>query len=537
MGVVYLVGAGPGDPGLLTRRAARLLRRADVVVYDALIHPRLLDLAPPSAERVDVGKRGGGRGTAQAEIHRILIDAAARAAVVVRLKGGDPFIFGRGGEEALALAEAGIRFEIVPGVTSGIAAAAYAGIPLTHRGTASAVTFTTGHDDGAAAVATVGTSVGDNANTLVIYMGVRRLAGVVERLIAAGRPPDSPAAIIEWGTYPRQRTITAPLSDLPDRAQAADIQPPALVVVGDVVRLRERLNWFEGRPLFGLRVLVPRTRPQRSRLATKLSMLGAEVIEYPRVESLPARDPGPLRAAIAGIERYGWLLFTSSTAVVRFWDEWRYAGRDARDLAGIRVICCGTATAAAMERRGVHADVRLPTYDAASVTAAVSRTPDFRSRLVLFPSESGAISPIAERLAKAGFPVESVEAVHNVADASDAAVVRDRLIRGEIDAVAFASSGTVHAFVDALGADAGQAIVAAIGPATAQTASSFGLPVHIQPDDSTMDGLVAAIVAGFNAPDRFGSPGDRDLRATGVEPGSETVEAVEEAGCSTALDR
>ncbi|HET8656555.1 MAG TPA: uroporphyrinogen-III C-methyltransferase, partial [Longimicrobiaceae bacterium] len=361
MGRVYLVGAGPGDPGLLTLRAARLLRRAEIVVHDALISREILDLVPAAAERIDVGKRAGGKHTPQRLINRVLVEAAARARVVVRLKGGDPFVFGRGGEEALALREAGVRFEIVPGVTAAVGVAAYAGIPLTHRDVSSAVTLVTGHECAAGGERVDWDRLGRSSETLVVYMGVNSLPVTSARLIAAGRSPETPAAIIQSGTCPGQRTVTAPLSRIAAAADEAGIAAPALVVIGPVAALRDRLAWFERRPLFGLRVLVPRSRTQRSRLARNLAALGADVLEAPRMSIEPGASPA-LGAAVRELDRFAWVALTSPTAVERFWGELLEAGLDARALAGVRFACFGTTTGAALLKHGIRPDFARPTF-------------------------------------------------------------------------------------------------------------------------------------------------------------------------------
>jgi uroporphyrinogen III methyltransferase/synthase len=517
LGTVYLVGAGPGDPGLLTVRGRRLLRRADVVIYDRLIDPRLLECTPRSAERIDVGKRSGTHTISQEAINRLLIDAASRAAVVVRLKGGDPFIFGRGGEEALALAESGVRFEVVPGVTAGIGAAAYAGIPLTHRSTSSTVTFVTGHEDVCRAESRIAwDEIARAHGTIAIYMGAGQLREIAQRLIAHGRAPDTPAAVIEWGTYAHQRTVTAPLSAIADRAEEAGLEAPAMIVVGEVVALRNRLSWFERRPLFGLRVLLPRSRPQRSRLASGLTRLGGNVHEFPRLRVLPAPAPEPLRHAVAAIGSYGWIAFTDVAAVSHFWHEWSRAGGDARGLAALRFACFGTATAAALERHGIRAEVALATYDPdAAATALLARqTADAAGAVlagpadtavadetaprelgrVLFCHGAGGRSAIAERLTHSCFRVDRVEAYRTAIDLEGVAELRRALDDAEVDVVVFSSSGTVREFVDALGADTGSATVAAMGAETARVALSYGLPVHVVPQQPSIHHLVNGIV-------------------------------------------
>lgn len=496
MGVVYLVGAGPGDPGLLTRRAAGLLRRADVVVYDALANPRLLELAPPGADRIHVGKRGGGPRTPQDEIHRILVDAARRTRVVVRLKGGDPFIFGRGAEEALALRAAGVRFEVVPGVTAAAGIAAYAGIPLTHRGAAAAVTLLTGCEESGPAQSRIDWErLAATRGTLVLYMGMRRLRETADRLIAAGRPPDTPAAVVQWGTYAFQRTVTAPLRAIADCVEEAGLGAPGLIIVGDVVDLHERLGWFERRPLFGLRVLVPRSRAQPSRLVRALAELGADVTEFPRLRVSPPEAPEPLRHALRSIGSCRWVVFTSAPAVSRFWREWRAGGRDARGLAGVRFACVGTATADALRRRGIQADVALGTFEPHVVASALLSRADVAGERVLFPAAAGARSGIAARLAGAGFRVHRVDAFRTTAEMEGAADFRRRLDEGGIDLVVFSSSGTVRAFIDALGAEAGKAAVAAMGPETVRMALSHGLRVHIAPVRRSIEGMVEGVRA------------------------------------------
>jgi uroporphyrinogen III methyltransferase / synthase len=494
MGTVYLIGAGPGDPELLTVRAARLLRRAGIVIHDALIGPGVLDLVPPGAERIDVGKRCGGTHTDQSAINRHLVEAAARARVVVRLKGGDPFVFGRGGEEALALREAGIRFEVVPGVTAALGAAAYAGIPLTHRGTSSAVRFVTGHEcAGKDEEGVDWQQLARSEETIVVYMGVKGLAGAAERLIRAGRSPLTPTAVIERGTYASQRTVEAPLLHIARRAQEAGIGTPALVVIGQVVALRRQIAWFERRPLHGLRILVPRPHTEPSRLASRLRSLGAEVVELPRVQVLAPERPDLLRDAVRNIAAYGWLVFTSPTAVERFADGIRSEGRDARALAGLRVASFGRATAAALRRIGIRADVAEAGFAPSAAAAAMSAAGGLKGARVLFPRNGLALSPLAARLSQLGARVDEVEAYREVIPAAGAQELRDGLQAGRIDVIAFSSSASVRCYVDALGPDVAQARVAAIGAETARTVLSLGLPLHVVPGSVSLSGMIRGI--------------------------------------------
>ena len=359
-GIVYLVGAGPGDPGLATRRALELIARADVIVHDRLVHSSLLDQAGKSAELIYAGKQPGGESPAQAEINELLVEHARRGSLVVRLKGGDPFVFGRGGEEAEALAEAGVRFEVVPGVTAGVAAAAYAGIPVTHRDAASAVAFITGHEDPAKDESALDwPALARFPGTLVFYMGVRNLALVAERLIESGRPPDEPAAVIERGSFPDQRTVTAPLSAIAEVARAEGIGPPAITVIGAVAALRERLAWIEHAPLHGYSVVVTRARAQASALSERLSELGATVIEAPtiKIESRIS-DPSVTEAVkrIAAGE-YDVICLTSPNGAELLLDAIAGAGLDARALAGTKLASIGPGTTRALRGRGLDADI------------------------------------------------------------------------------------------------------------------------------------------------------------------------------------
>lgn len=495
MGVVYLVGAGPGDPGLLTLRAMEVLRRADVVIYDALANDRLLELAPPDAERICVGKRGGEDCVTQEEINSVLVTAGRREQVVVRLKGGDPFVFGRGGEEALALAEAGVTFEVVPGITAGIAAPAYAGIPITHRGLASTLTLVTAHEDPAKPGSDVAWGeVARQGGTLVIYMGMSALERVVERLIREGMPGDTPAAVIEWGTYARQRTVVGQVAEIAARVEEAGVGAPAIVVIGATVALRDRLRWFERRPLFGKRVVVTRARAQASDFVTALESSGAEVIAFPAIRIVPAADPGPLRRAVRELAQYDWVVFTSVNGVERFWHELEEAGQDARALGGVRVACIGPATAASLELHGIRADVVPTSYVAEAVVEELAAATELEGVRVLLPRAAGARTVLPEGLRERGAVVDEVEAYRSAPDAAGAAELRRRLDAGEVDVVTFTSSSTVTNLVEAVGTDLGGAVVAAIGPVTAETARGYGIRVDVVAEEHTISGLMAALM-------------------------------------------
>ena len=499
-GFVSLVGAGPGDPGLITVAGVEALARADVVVYDRLVNPRLLDLAPEAAERIFAGKGPRAHTMSQDEINALLIERAREGKRVVRLKGGDPFVFGRGGEEAQALAAAGVPFEVVPGVSSAVAAAAYAGIPVTHRGVASSVAFVTGHEDPEKAERDVDWArLGNAVDTLVLLMGVGQLAEIAGRLLDAGRDASTPAAVIEWGTLPRQRVVEGNLGDIVSKVEDAGIGAPAVAVVGEVVRLRETLRWFDTRPLFGLRVLVTRTRRQASELSRALAAEGAEPVELPAIEITPRYDEARLRMAMRELRdgAYAWLLFSSANAVDIFFDALEREGLDARAVRA-RVACIGPGTVEALRRRGVIADV-TPAPDAytAEGLAAALEGVEMNGVRVLLPRAEGARDVLIESLAARGATVDEITLY--VASTPDTAEEGLRRLRaGEIDVATFASSSTVRNLVSMLGKDIEplrNVRIACIGPVTAATAEELlGRPPDIVAPEHTIAGLVQALV-------------------------------------------
>jgi uroporphyrinogen III methyltransferase / synthase len=497
-GIVYLVGAGPGDPGLLTIRGRELLRSCDDVVYDALVSESLLmtELAGRDVVRHFVGKRGGGDASVrQADIDALLVRLASDGRRVVRLKGGDPFVFGRGGEEAQALARAGIPFEVVPGVTAGIAAPAYAGIPVTHRAVATAVTLVTGHEDPEKDVAgTDWHSLARSGATLVLYMGVRTLPDVVRELLAGGRAADTPAAVVERGTLASQRVVTATLGTIAERAREAGIAAPAITVVGDVVRLRDEIEWFERRPLAGKRIVVTRARAQASALSVRLRELGAEVIEMPAIRIEPL-DPAPLHAALDRLGDYQWLIFTSQNAVELVWRAMRARGLDARSFGRVRVAAIGRATADALLECGLAADVVPEQFVAESLVEALRRREDVAGRRVLLARAAGARDVLPEGLRAIGASVDEIEIYKSVLDGAGAADVAARLRGGEIHVVTLTSSSTAQFFVEAVGAEAAKSTPAAsIGPVTSRTARSLGLRVDVEAAEATIPALVEAVV-------------------------------------------
>ncbi len=528
-GTVYLIGAGPGDPGLLTLRGAECLARADVVVYDYLANPVLLRHARPEAERLYVGKQGGGPRTEQQAINALIIERAKAGKSVARLKGGDPFVFGRGGEEAEELAAAGIPFEVVPGVTSAIAAPAYAGIPLTHRDHASSVVFVTGHEDPGKERSRIDwAALATGIDTLVFFMATRTLPEVVGRLLEHGRPPETPVAVVRWGTTPEQETVVGTLADIVEQVRERGIRPPALTVVGEVVRLRERLNWFEDKPLFGRRVVVTRAREQASEFAGALRELGAQAVEFPAIEIRPPESWDEVDAAVDRLAGYDWMVFTSVNGVRFFVERLRAAGRDIRALGPARICAIGPATAAAIEALGLRVDVVPSEYRAEAVVEALDAAAGpggLRGRRVLIPRAAAARDVLPRELSARGALVDVVAAYRTTIPAEAAADVRQLLAEGKIDAVTFTSSSTVRNFVEMLGREAAPALlarptVAAIGPVTAETAARHGLRVDLVPESYTIAALTRALVdrLGRSRPDAGAAGGARAEPAAGPRP-------------------
>lgn len=475
---VYLVGAGPGDPGLLTVRGAELLRRADVVVYDRLSVSSLLDWAPASAERISVGKTPRGPSTSQDEINALLVEKGKAGREVVRLKGGDPFVFARGGEEALALLEAGVPFEVVPGVTSAVAVPAYAGVPVTHRGLSTSFTVVTGHEDPWAATETDWDAVAHVGGTIVVLMGVATRGAIAGRLLAGGLAAETPVVSVQWGTRPHQHTVRTTLAELGE----APVEAPATLVIGAVAGLA--LDWFERRPLFGRRVVVTRAREQASQLSERLAALGADVVELPTIEVVDAADGGAaLHAAAARVADYDWVAFSSANAVERFCALLH----DARAFGSARIAAMGTATADALCRLGVVADLVPDRFVAEGLVEAF---PAGTGR-VLLPQAAAARDVLVDGLRAKGWDVDVVEAYRTERvqpDDATAAAAR------KADAVTFTSSSTVRNYVDSVGVDDVPPVVACIGPVTAETARQLGLRVDVVAEVSTVDGLVEALV-------------------------------------------
>ncbi len=491
-GVVYLVGAGPGDPGLMTRRALDLIAAADVLLYDRLIPAGALDGARADAERVYVGKAPGANAMEQEEIEALMVERARAGRSVVRLKGGDPFVFGRGGEEAETLADAGVAFEVIPGVTAGIAAPAYAGIPVTHRDDASAVAFVTGHEDPAKPETMLDwEALARFPGTLVLYMGVKNLPVIAERLAAAGRDPSEPAAAIERGTHPGQRTVSSTLTELPAAVADAGLRAPAILLFGPVAARRDAIAWLERRPLHGRRVVVTRARAQASGLAATLRDLGAEVVELPAIRIEPRLETAEVVDAVAGIHTYALICLTSPNGVRFLFDALAAAGRDARAFANATIAAIGPGTARALAERGVIADIVPERFVAEGLIEALEAV-DVNGRPVLVARAAEARDVIPDWLRDRGAKLDVVALYETVREQPEPAAVA---MAQEADYVTFTSSSTVRNLVEALGDDfPASARIVSIGPITSQTVRDLGMNVDVEADRHDVEGLVEALL-------------------------------------------
>ena len=503
IGKVYLVGAGPGDPGLITVKGLECVKKADVIIYDYLANERLLDHRRPDAELVYVGKQGGKHTLPQEEINGLIVNRARAGKVVARLKGGDPFIFGRGGEEAEDLVDANIPFEIVPGVTAATAVPTYAGIPLTHRDYTATVAFVTGHEDPTKLESKVHWDrISTGIGTLVFFMGMKNLQNIVDNLVSHGRNPETPIALIQWGTRTDQRVVTGTLKDIVPKVREAKLGPPAIIVVGEVVRLREKLNWYETKPLFGKRIVVTRSRGQVSVFAEQLIDLGATTIEFPTIDVVPPASWGELDNAIKNIETYNWLIFTSANAVKFFMERLRSLGRDIRMLKGVNICVVGPKTAESLEQYGLLADLVPTEFKAEGVLAALGNG-NIQGMKFLIPRAKVAREIIPEQLRERGAEVTVATAYENVKPATDVERVKKLFQDKKISVVTFTSSSTVHNFIEILGQKEYKSLtngvaVACIGPVTAKTAEDYGLKVTIMPKDYTIPAFVEAMVEYFN---------------------------------------
>jgi uroporphyrinogen III methyltransferase/synthase len=498
-GKVYLVGAGPGDPELITAKGLRCIAEADVLIYDYLAAKALLRHARNDCELIYVGKKGGDHTLSQDGINALIAEKARDGNIVTRLKGGDPFIFGRGGEEAEILVQAGISFDIVPGVTSAIAAPAYAGIPLTHRQYTSTVAFITGHEDPTKDESNIDwQSLATGIGTLVFLMGVKNLPKIVERLRKHGRDSQTPVALVRWGTTTRQKTVTGTLEHIVERADKAGIKAPAIIVVGEVVNLRNTLQWFEKRPLLGKRIVVTRARAQASDLVQRLSLLGAECIECPTIEVVAPDSWKALDQALEALNTYQWLVFTSVNGVQFFFDRLFKNGLDTRALGHLKTAAIGPVTARRMRRFGLNTDIMPESYQAESVVEAFSKQPIDGTK-VLLPRAKEARPILPLELERMGARVDEVTAYQTIQSTEGSKDLIEQLHLGRIDMVTFTSSSTVRNFKALLPEESSDALmalvtVASIGPITAETAETLGLKSQIVAKEYTIDGLCNAII-------------------------------------------
>lgn len=498
-GKVYLIGAGPGDPDLITVKGRACIEKADVVIYDYLASPALLKYASRTAELIYVGKKGGDHTLSQDGINDLIVEKAKTGAIVARLKGGDPFIFGRGGEEAEVLVAADIPYEIVPGVTSAVAAAAYAGIPLSHRKLTSTIAFITGHEDPTKETSSINwPSLARGIGTLVFFMGVKNLPKITQQLIANGKAPQTPVALVRWGTTPSQVTVTGTLETIVEEAEKAALKAPAIIVVGEVVGLRPMLKWFEKRPLLGKRIVVTRAREQASSLVQTLSGLGADCFEFPTIEVVAADNTQPLKEAIANLSAYDWIVFTSVNGVGFFFEKLFEATLDVRALGHLRVAAIGPATAKRLSEFGLQTDIIPKNYQAESVVEAFQQE-NVKGKKILLPRAKEARPILPVELSKMGAQVDEVTAyrTRQVGDNADELV--HQLEEKSIDLVTFTSSSTVKNFKALLPPEKFSrliegVVVASIGPITSDTAEDLGFDVHISADSFTIPGLCEAIL-------------------------------------------
>jgi uroporphyrinogen III methyltransferase/synthase len=492
-GKCVLVGAGPGDPGLVTLHAKDVIEHAEVILYDYLCNPEILKWAPAAAEIVFAGKRAGEHTLSQAEINQLMISRAQAGKYVVRLKGGDPFVFGRGAEEAEALAAAGVRFEVVPGVTSAVAAPAYAGIPITHRDVASSFSVFTGHEDPTQPESDLDyESLVKTGGTLVMLMGVERLEKVVNALRAHGADPSTPAALVRWGTFGRQETITGDLTNIVDRA--AGFAPPAVAIFGKVVSYRQKLNWFEKRPLFGRRIVVTRTRRQAGALSTRLSLLGADVIELPTIRIEPPKDLMEFGELVRDAYQYDWLIFTSPNGVNAFFDMFFRLYQDTRNIGNVRVAAIGSSTALRIKDYHLTVDVQPDEFIGEAIVEELLKFESVENLRFLLVRAEGARGVIPKQLTQHGAIVDEAIAYRTVTETEDSTGARERFERDGADLMTFTSSSTVTNFLGLKLPWPAGLRTASIGPITSETMRQAGLKVDIEAARHDIDGLVDAIV-------------------------------------------
>lgn len=499
-GKVYLVGAGPGDPKLITLRGLETIKLADCIVYDRLASPRLLAHAKPDVELIYCGKLPDRHTLTQEEINQVLVEKALEGKVVTRLKGGDPSIFGRVGEEAEELVKHDIPFEIVPGITSGIAAPAYAGIPVTHRDFNSSIAIVTGHERPEKTESSINwEKLATAVETIIFYMGVGNLPFIREQLMKYGRSPQTPVALVRWGTTVQQETLVGTLEDIVEKREAAGLTNPAIIVVGEVVKLRERLQWFEKKPLFGKRILVTRARSQASGLSEQIAELGGEAYEFPLVKMLPPRESQPLDDALAKLGSFDWVMFTSVNGVAFFFKRLRELKVDIRTMKA-KIAAVGPKTAEALEEKGLTVTVLPGEFRAEGLLNSLQGQLHAGEK-VLLPRADIARETLPRELSNLGLEVTEVDTYDTVIDAGNVEETIELLQEKAIQMITFTSSSTVKNFVQAMeGQDLAQLLagvqIACIGPITADTAKKLGLTVDLVANDSTIQGLVDCITRG-----------------------------------------
>ncbi len=500
LGKVYIIGAGPGDPGLITVKGLKCLKEADVVIYDYLVHEEIVSQAKESARLIYAGKKGGAHTLPQGEINSLLVKEAKQGHTVARLKGGDPFIFGRGGEEAEILAQSGITFEVIPGVTSAVAVPAYAGIPLPHRGYTSTVAFVTGHEDPTKEESDIDWETLAGIGTVVFLMGVKNLHRITANLMVHGKEGNTPAALIRWGTTENQETLTGTLSDIAQRAEERQFSAPAILVVGGVVDLRNVLNWFETKPLFGRGIVITRPEAQAEEFASLLHAQGARVIHFPTIKIVPPEDFRDLDQAIGRLSQYQWIIFTSANGVGFFLKRLRELSRDLRDLKDIRICTIGPATAVTIEKLGIRVDVVPEEFISEGVVKAFQEF-DIKGKRVLLPRAETARDVIPEGLTKLGAEVDVVAAYRTVNSGRDKSELENLMSEGKVDVITFTSPSTVTNFMEIMGK--GFVIpstikIACIGPVTSAAVKKAGLPVDIVQERYTIPGIVETLVEYFS---------------------------------------
>ena len=496
--IVYLVGSGPGDPGLITVKGLECIKKADVIVYDYLVNSVLLRNARKDVELIYVGKKGNQHTMEQDDINQLLVDKADENKIVTRLKGGDPYVFGRGGEEAIILRKNNIAFEVVPGITAAIASPNYAGIPVTHRTCTSTFGLITGHEDPTKDQSDVDwEKLSTGLGTLTFYMGIKNLPNIVNQLMKHGRSADTPVAVIRWGTTTHQETVTGTLSTIVEIAK--DIKPPAITIVGEVVNLRDQLNWFESRPLFGKTIIVTRSRDQASAFSDQLIELGANVLEYPTINITDPDDFGPLDKELENLDSTDWLIFTSVNGVDAFFNRIFELGHDVRDLKGVKICSIGPSTTERIKGFHVSIDCQPPKYVAESVVEALKKVEEIKGKRFLMPRTDIARSYIPEELEKLGAEVSDIIAYKTVLATDGGNIVLDKLKDGEVDIVTFTSASTVKNFVKIIGEDNLSAFknnvqFASIGPITNESAKEMDIDISIKAEEYSIPGLVQAIV-------------------------------------------